>query len=242
VQSLANINIASLLDTLVSIGVAFVLGALIGLERQIRQRTAGLRTNTLVCLGAALFVDIAVRFHEIHGGTPTALHVIAYVVSGVGFLGAGVIMREGGTVRGLNTAATLWGSAAVGSAAGADLLLEAILGAAFVLGANTLLRPVVNAINRQPLDTPAVEVTNTVYVIARREHRKSALELLEAELDRSGYPAAEMEVHAFGDDDVEIEATLAATSVEGDELDALVARLAASPIVNQAFWSPSTTE
>lgn len=241
-QSLVNINFASLLDTLVSIGVAFVLGTLIGLERQIRQRTAGLRTNTLVCVGAALFVDIAVRFHEIHGGTPTALHVIAYVVSGVGFLGAGVIMREGGTIRGLNTAATLWGSAAVGSAAGADLLLEAILGAAFVLGANTLLRPIVNAINRQPLDTPAVEVTNTVYVIARREHRKSALELLEAELERSGYPAGELEVHAFGQDDVEIEATLAATSVEGEELDALVARLAASPLVNQAFWSPSTTE
>lgn len=241
-QSLANINFASLLDTLVSIGVAFVLGTLIGLERQIRQRTAGLRTNTLVCVGAALFVDIAVRFHEIHGGTPTALHVIAYVVSGVGFLGAGVIMREGGTIRGLNTAATLWGSAAVGSAAGADLLLEAILGAAFVLGANTLLRPIVNAINRQPLDTPAVEVTNTVYVIARREHRKSALELLEAELERSGYPAGELAVHAFGQDDVEIEATLAATSVEGEELDALVARLAASPLVNQAFWSPSTTE
>ncbi|MCX7891882.1 MAG: MgtC/SapB family protein [Burkholderiales bacterium] len=240
--ALQHVNLASLVDTTVSLGTAFALGSLIGLERQYRQRTAGLRTNVLVCVGAALFVDIAVRFHEIYGGSPSALHVIAYVVSGVGFLGAGVIMREGGSVRGINTAATLWGSAAVGSAAGADLLLEAILGAAFVLGANTLLRPVVNAINRQPLDVPSVEVTNTVYVIARREHQKAAMAMLEAELERSEYPSRELTVHAFGEDEVEIEATLAATSVEGEALDALVARLAASPMVSQAFWSPSTSE
>jgi putative Mg2+ transporter-C (MgtC) family protein len=240
--AIQNIHLASLIDTSVSLGAAFVLGGLIGLERQYRQRTAGLRTNVLVCVGAALFVDLAVRFHEIYGGTPSALHVVAYVVSGVGFLGAGVIMREGGGVRGLNTAATLWGSAAVGSAAGADLLLEAILGAAFVLGANTLLRPVVNAINRKPLDTPSVEVTNTVYVIARSEHQKTVLSMLEQELERSNYPSRELSVHAFGKDEVEIEATLAATSVDGDELDALVARLVASPMISQAFWSPSTTE
>lgn len=98
--------------------------------------------------------------------------VVAYVVSGIGFLGAGVIMREEGNVRGLNTAATLWGSAAVGACAGADLLLEAVLGALFVLASNTLLRPVVNRINREPIDTLAVEVTNTVYVIAPKTRRR----------------------------------------------------------------------
>jgi putative Mg2+ transporter-C (MgtC) family protein len=75
-------------------------------------------------------------------------------------------MREECNVRGLNTAATLWGSGAVGAAAGADLIVEAAMGTMFVLAANTLLRPVVERINRQPLDTPSVEVTNTVYVIA----------------------------------------------------------------------------
>ena len=102
-------------DTVVSLLAAFVLGTLIGAERQYRQRTAGLRTNVLVAVGAAIFVDMANRL----GGADGAVRVVAYVVSGIGFLGAGVIMREEGNVRGLNTAATLWASAAVGACAGA---------------------------------------------------------------------------------------------------------------------------
>ncbi|MBC3927320.1 MgtC/SapB family protein [Undibacterium sp. CY21W] len=236
--AIQNINLISLLDTLVSLTTAFVLGGLIGFERQYRQRTAGLRTNVLVAVGAAVFVDMANRL----GGHEGAVHVVAYVVSGIGFLGAGVIMREEGNVRGINTAATLWGSAAVGAAAGADLILEAVMGTLFVLAANTLLRPIVNSINRQPLDIISVEVTNTVYVIANRESQKGVLAILEGELERCSYPIRNLDIHAFGEDDVEIEATLAATSVEGVELDALVQRLAVSPTVRQAFWSPSTTE
>jgi putative Mg2+ transporter-C (MgtC) family protein len=236
--ALQNINLSSLLDTFVSLAAAFILGGLIGLERQYRQRTAGLRTNVLVAVGAAVFVDIANRL----GGHEGAVHVIAYVVSGIGFLGAGVIMREEGNVRGLNTAATLWGSGAVGAAAGADLVLEAALAAGFVLAANTLLRPLVNVINRKPLDVESVEVTHTIYVIAERAHQKPVMAQFEAELERSAHPARDLVIHPFGQDEVEIEATLTATSVDGDELDALVARLAALPAVRQAFWSPSTTE
>ena len=102
------------LDTLVSLLVAFVLGTLIGAERQYRQRSAGLRTNVLVCVGAAAFVDLANRI----AGADGAVRVIAYVVSGIGFLGAGVIMKEGTNVRGLNTAATLGSSAASAAARG----------------------------------------------------------------------------------------------------------------------------
>ena len=237
-QALDNINLASLTDTLVSLGSAFILGGLIGFERQFRQRTAGLRTNVLVAVGAAIFVDMANRL----GGAEGAVRVVAYVVSGIGFLGAGVIMREEGNVRGLNTAATLWASAAVGACAGADLILEALLGTLFVLAANTLLRPIVNNINRQPLDVISSEVTYMVYVIARRHQQKAVLALLEAELERSNYPARDLDVHAFGQDEVEIEGTLVATSVDGDELDALIARISTSTLVVQAFWSPSTTE
>ncbi|MFN3544853.1 MAG: MgtC/SapB family protein [Thiobacillus sp.] len=237
-----HLDFAASLNTLGSLLLAFVLGAVIGLERQYRQRTAGLRTNVLVAVGAALFVDIAMRFHALYGGTPSPLHVVAYVVSGVGFLGAGVIMREEGNIRGINTAATLWGSAAVGVAAGTGMLVEAILGTLFVLSANTLLRPVVNAINRQPIDVESVEVTNIVYVIASRERQKEVMATVEAELERNRYPVRDLEVHAFGDEDVEIEATLTVTSVDGDELDALVARIAKQPGVRQAFWSPSTSE
>jgi putative Mg2+ transporter-C (MgtC) family protein len=77
------------------------------------------------------------------------LYVVAYVVSGVGFLGAGTIMREEGNIRGLNTAASLWGSAAVGVAAGTGMPFEAVLGTLFVLSANTLLRPIVNGTPRK---------------------------------------------------------------------------------------------
>ncbi|MDF9392217.1 MULTISPECIES: MgtC/SapB family protein [Methylococcus] len=237
-EAIQNINTASLLDTLVSLAAAFLLGTAIGLERQFRQRTAGLRTNVLVALGAAIFVDMANRLH----GPDGAVRVVAYVVSGVGFLGAGVIMREQGNVRGLNTAATLWGSAAVGACAGADLILEALVATVFVLAANTLLRPLVERINRQPIDTPAVEVTHTVYVIAPRRWRKDALALVEQVLQEAGYPLSDLAVHAFGDEEIEIEATLAAASVDGSHLEHILKQLKEHPVVGQAFWSPSTLE
>ncbi|MGE4222297.1 MAG: MgtC/SapB family protein [Vicinamibacterales bacterium] len=237
-EAIQNINWTSLLDSLVSLTVAFAMGTLIGVERQYRQRTAGLRTNVLVAVGAAIFVDMANRLTG-HDG---AVRVVAYVVSGIGFLGAGVIMREEGNVRGLNTAATLWGTAAVGACAGADLILEAILGMVFVLSANTLLRPIVDRINRRPLDVAAVEVTHTVYVIAARAHRQQALALLEQSLERVSLAAQDLAVHAFAAGEVEIEATLVATSIAGDELDRLVREIASAPFVSQAFWSPSTTE
>ena len=230
------------LNTLVSLATAFALGAIIGLERQYRQRTAGLRTNVLVAVGAALFVDIAMRFHATYGGSPGPLQVLAYVVSGVGFLGAGVIMREEGNIRGINTAATLWGSAAVGVAAGTDMFVEAVLGTLFVVAANTLLRPIVNVINRQPLDVDTVEVTNTVYVILGKERQKEIMDALETNLESGRYPVRNLEVHAFGEDDVQIEAMLTVTSVDGDELDSLVRRMAVLPGVRQAYWSPSTSE
>ncbi|NYT81589.1 MgtC/SapB family protein [Alcaligenaceae bacterium] len=241
-QSIQYISLASLIDTTASLLVAFLLGGAIGLERQVRQRTAGLGTNVLVCTGAALFVDIAVRFHEIHGGTPGPLHVLAYVVSGVGFLGAGVIMREEGNVRGINTAATLWSSAAVGCAAGADLLLEAVLGALFVLAANTLLRPMVNRINRQPIDIAMVEATYSIRLVADLAHRDQARASLEAAFDAGKLPLRDIEITATRLDEVEIEAVLLPTSVDGDELDALLDRLRSLPYVRQAFWSASTTE
>jgi putative Mg2+ transporter-C (MgtC) family protein len=237
-EAIQNINLSSLLDSLVSLVAAFVLGGLIGLERQYRQRTAGLRTNVLVAVGAAIFVDAANRLH----GHEAAVHVLSYVVSGIGFLGAGVIMRGEGSIQGLNTAATLWGSAAVGACAGADLLLEAILGTSFVLAANTLLRPVANRINRQPINVEAVEVTHTVYVVTSRDQQKEALALLEETLESANYPIRDIKVHTFGESDVEIEAMLTATSVPGDELDNLAKKLAESPLIGQAFWSPSTLQ
>ncbi|MDT9702398.1 MgtC/SapB family protein, partial [Streptomyces sp. P17] len=92
-------------------------------------------------------VDLGMRV----GGADGSVRVISYVVSGIGFLGAGVIMKEGAQVRGINTAATLWASAAVGTFAGAGEFAGALLVAAFVLAGNTLLRPIANYVNRAPI-------------------------------------------------------------------------------------------
>jgi putative Mg2+ transporter-C (MgtC) family protein len=128
--------------------VAACLGASIGLERQWRQHLAGLRTNTLVALGAAIFITYARAAGDNEGAT----RIAAQVVSGIGFLGAGVIFKEGLNVRGLNTAATLWCSAAVGLLAGEGLALYGLIGAVLVIAANVGLRPLVRAINRQPME------------------------------------------------------------------------------------------
>ena len=136
------------LDTTLRLLVAVLLGALIGYERQRRQRTAGLRTNALVAVGSAAFVMIGTMVP----GELSPTRVAAQVVSGIGFLCAGVIMRDGFNVRGLNTAATLWCSAAVGVMAGLGFLLHGVLIALVVVGAHLTLRPLSSWINRQPVD------------------------------------------------------------------------------------------
>jgi putative Mg2+ transporter-C (MgtC) family protein len=112
--------------------VAVVLGALIGLERQIRDHPAGCHTNALVALGAAAYVIVGTLI-----GDPTGpARVAGQVVTGVGFLCAGLIWHERGTVRGINTAATVWCSCAVGVFAGFGLLTWALAVAALVVLAN----------------------------------------------------------------------------------------------------------
>ncbi len=130
---------------LLRVAVALVLGALIGAERQLRQRLTGLRTNALVSTGACLFVLMT---QGVPGLAGDASRIAAYVVSGIGFLGGGVIMRDGLNVRGLNTAATLWCTAAIGVLCSMGLLLEATLGSLVVLCANILSAAATCACNR----------------------------------------------------------------------------------------------
>ena len=231
------INLSSLQDTFLSLTAAFLLGAVIGLEREYRQRTAGLRTNVLVAVAAAIFVDMANRLTGHEG----AVHVIAYVISGVGFLGAGVIMKTDGNVRGLNTAATLWGAAAVGACAGADLIAEALLATLFVVAGNTLLRPLVNALNRLPIDDENSEVTYIVSVVCGRDRQKIVRDDLEDRLEAAGYPVADLSIQPFTANDIQIRVTLLSTSVDSDILDAIVEALSGEPSVNQAFWNLSTS-
>lgn len=114
---------------------ALVLGALIGLERQLRHHPAGLHTNALVSLGAATYVLAALLIGDDTGPA----RVVGQVVTGVGFLCAGVIFRHGMNVRGINTAATVWCAAAVGVLAGLGYLGWAAVAAALVIAGNALL-------------------------------------------------------------------------------------------------------
>lgn len=234
-DAINNFNMTSLLNIVVSLVTAFVLGGVIGFERQVRQRTAGLRTNTLVAVSAAVFVAMANRL----SGHEGSVHVAAYVVSGIGFLGAGAIMKQGANITGLNTAATLWGSAAVGACAGASLIGEAFVAALFVLASNTLLRPVVNKINRRPLNEKSSEATYRFYVICRRDVQAEVRERLVEALEAGSYPVRDVDQHAFGQSDAEIQATLYATAVDAIELDRMAAEMEALEGVSQAFWNTS---
>ena len=118
------------------LALAVLLGSAIGFERQWQQKMAGLRTNALVALGACGFVVFSAL---VNPADPT--RIAAQVVTGIGFLGAGVILREGINVHGLNTAATLWCSAMVGTFAGGGYWGPSLVAAGFVVGTNLCLRP-----------------------------------------------------------------------------------------------------
>jgi putative Mg2+ transporter-C (MgtC) family protein len=147
----------SIVTFIINIAVATLLGVAIGLERQFRHHPAGLRTNALVCLGAALFVSLSLMMQE---SSPT--RIAGQVVTGIGFLGGGVILREGFNVRGMNTAATLWCTAAIGTLAGAGRLAESTIGALVVLAIHLALRPIVNKIEAK---AKAVGDVETIYRI-----------------------------------------------------------------------------
>jgi len=215
-----------------------VLGTLIGAERQYRQRTAGLRTNVLVAVGAAAFVDLAMHLT----GADGAVRVISYVVSGIGFLGAGVIMKQGMDVRGLNTAATLWASAAVGSCAGADMVAQAAALTVFVIAGNTMLRPLVNAINRIPLNEKASEATYYFKLAVAADALPDMRDRLVDKLEAAKYPVADIDVVEIGDDILEVVAKLVATAVDPNELNAVATNLQHLPGVRHATWEVNTSD
>lgn len=126
----------TLLDFAFRLFSALAFGAIIGIEREWRQKSAGLRTNTLVAMGSAAFILLSIAF----GGDAIG-RIASYIISGIGFLGAGVIMKDGLNVQGLNTAATIWCSAAVGELCGAGMYAEGAVVTSAILLTHLLLRP-----------------------------------------------------------------------------------------------------
>ncbi|WP_140936908.1 MgtC/SapB family protein [Sphingobacterium lumbrici] len=132
-----------ILDFALRLLIGMLLGSVIGIERHWRQKSAGLRTNTLVSLGATAFILLSIEI----GGDATG-RIASYVVSGIGFLGAGVIMKDGLNVQGLNTAATIWCSAAVGALSGMGLFPQAALVTTTIMLTHVILRPIGIQLNR----------------------------------------------------------------------------------------------
>jgi putative Mg2+ transporter-C (MgtC) family protein len=218
----------------ISLGIAALLGAIIGFERQWRQRMAGLRTNTLVAIGAASFVIFAGLFPE--EGSPT--RVAAQVVSGIGFLGAGIIFREGLHVTGLNTAATLWCSAAVGLLAGSGHPLHAALATSFVVLVNLTLRSLVRVINRQPIMQTEADFHYRVRVVCRNPEEAHVRALLLQSTSNGQLSLRRLDSIDLEDSGrVEVTAQLTAHSKNDAILEQVVGRLSLEPTVSAASWS-----
>jgi putative Mg2+ transporter-C (MgtC) family protein len=222
---------------------ALVLGAAVGLERQWRQRTAGLRTNALVALGAALFELFAVLLSGQHGVDPT--RIAAYVVSGIGFLGAGVILRDGIHVRGINTAATIWCSAAVGVLAGAGYLPAAAIAAALILTAHLALRPVARRVDRLPAAPGSeVETTYSFRAVTRAADEAHIRTLVVRELTRDDFVLHSVQSHDLnsGTGLIEVTAELQRHGRDDLALEAAVSRLSLEPAVSSVTWTTTEPE
>jgi putative Mg2+ transporter-C (MgtC) family protein len=217
----------------IDLGAAVLLGGLIGFERQWRNRLAGLRTNTLVALGAASFVV----FETLTPGEASPTRVAAQVVSGIGFLGAGLIFREGLSVRGLNTAATLWCSAAIGVLAGAGHLAHAALATGFVVFVNLLLRPIVKFINRQPLSSTELEVRYVVSITCRSPEEAHIRALLLQSLAGTPLTLRRLESNDLnGGARVMVTALFTAPHRIDADVEKIVGRLSLESVVSAARW------
>ncbi|MFJ8390722.1 MgtC/SapB family protein [Streptomyces sp. NPDC094438] len=224
----------STLDFLTRLAIGTGCGALIGVERQWRARMAGLRTNALVAVGATLFV----LYSEAVGDAGSPTRVASYVVSGIGFLGGGVILRDGAGVRGLNTAATLWCSAAVGVLAASGKLAFALAGTLTVLAVHLVLRPAGRFLDRAPAagTDPDTIARATVHLHCERHAETRIRALLLQALNASGLPPIGLRAHRDGQDTTSVRATVTITGDAASALEQVIARLSLEPDIGDLHW------
>ncbi len=222
----------SLADFALRLAVGVGCGAVIGLERQWRARMAGLRTNALVATGATLFVLYAAATND---SSPT--RVASYVVSGVGFLGGGVILREGFNVRGLNTAATLWCSAAVGVLAAAGHLLFAGIATGTVVGVHLLGRPLGHLIDHDNVvEEDEDDQQYQLQLICRPKSEKYARAQIVQRTRGNDFVLRGIHTGRGGDDNIALTAYLLSDGHAPSRLEQLVAELSLQPGVLAVHW------
>lgn len=216
-----------------NLAVALGCGAFIGSERQVRQRMAGLRTNALVALGAASFVI----FSGLYPDEVSPTRVAAQIVSGIGFLGAGIIFRDGFNVHGLNTAATLWCSAGVGMMAGHGAWEHALLLTGMVVFVNLGLRPLVKLLKHYTRAGMPVIRAFRVQVAVTPEQEAAVRSLMLRTLSLGGLHISEIgATPAAQGQGLELSATVTAEAVGEVALEQAVQRLAAEPGLMRVRW------
>jgi len=224
-----------LLQFFLRLGAALLMGAAIGLERQWRQRMAGARTNALVAAGASAFVMCAFLVRD---SSRSEAQIVSYVVSGVGFLGAGVIFKDGGSVRGLNTAATIWCSAAVGAISGLGNPLHALVLAVAVLCTNIVLRPLAYRLYPAQAAGEEHEVTYSFELISRPEDEAQMRALMLQAVSRSpltltALPSEDIE----GTPKMKVTAQIKGLGRQDEALEQLVVRLSLESGVSSVSWT-----
>jgi putative Mg2+ transporter-C (MgtC) family protein len=220
------------LEILIRLSAAVVLGALIGLERQWHHKHAGVKTHTLVSLGATAFSLVSVVGLG-PNSAPTQLAV--GVVTGIGFIGGGVIMRRGGSIQGITTAATLWATASLGLALGGGLYFLAVVVAACILVVELMLRFVDAWIDyRAPVQSDAP--SHRLLVAFRPPAEKAVRGAVDAFTARAGvavYASAETRSAA----ELRWELRLCVNPARGGDLSALIRDLRGAEDVFQVEWS-----
>ncbi len=215
----------------INMAVAVACGSVIGSERQVRQRMAGLRTNALVALGAACFVIFSQQVE--HDASPS--RVAAQVVSGIGFLGAGIIFRDGFSVHGLNTAATLWCAAGVGLLAGIGAWPFAVLMTAMVVFINLGLRPLVRWLKRHTKAGVPIMRSYRVILTCALAEEAAMRGLILRVLTIGGLHISEIAAQP-GEDGLELSAVVSAEGMTEQMLDQAVQRMAAEPGLRRVRW------
>ncbi len=213
--------------------VGLLLGAVIGLERQWRQRNAGLRTNALVALGASLFVSLSSLVLQTNDQT----RVAAQVITGIGFLGAGVMMREGINVRGLNTAATLWCAGAIGTLSGSGFLPQANIGTALVVITHLVLRPIAGRINRWPIEDLGEERLYILRIVCRGSAEQRIRTLFVQQIVQESVLLQSVESADIQDTDkVDVHAYIRATGRQDTQMEKVIGLISLEPDVSAASW------
>ncbi len=226
-------NLAGVLLIAPRLLVAVVLGSLVGIERQWRQRHTGLTTHALVALGAAIYTSLPALLHDIPD-----VRMGGQVVTGIGFLGAGLIMRDGTNVRGLSTAATVWATGAIGVLAGYAMLLEAIEATILIIAINIGLPRLAVYISAL---APSHEAIERFYVIelkcAAHDEAKVRTQLLQA-LTASKLRLHSMESHAIEDaSTAEVKAVVFSVREEDKLIEQAIGQLSLAPHVFSSSWT-----